>query len=125
MSTPFSISGALSYPADAPLPADPIPLTASGSFDSEASAVYKFSAAGTKAVDMGTLPAAGAKGLLVKVDAQLEAVTVDLTVNGGDEPLQLSAGGMLLYFNPSPVEGITSLSLAYGGACTVRIWVLG
>lgn len=125
MSTPYSISGAFSYPADASLPADPIALAASGSFDHEASAVLKLTGAGTKVVDMGTLPVAGAKALLVKVDPGSGVLPVLLTLNSGTEPLEVAAGGFILLSNPTPSAGITSVSIAYSGACTVRVWVLG
>ena len=125
MSTPYSISGALNYPADASLPADSIPLGASGSFDHEASAVLKLTGSGTQAVDLGTILAAGAKALLVKVDAGTGVQPVLLTINGGNQPLEVAAGGFLLVSNPVPGAGITAVSIAFTAACTVRVWALG
>lgn len=125
MSTPFSISGAFSYPADASLPADQIALAASGSFDHEASAVLKLTGTGTKTVDMGTIPAAGAKAFLVKLDAGSGVSPILVTLNGGTEPLEIAAGGFILVSNPAPVAGVTDMSIAYTTPCTVRVWALG
>lgn len=124
MSTPFSASGALSYPADASLPADPIGIAASGMFDHEASAVLKLTGTGTKNVDMGTIPNTGVKALLIKVDAGVSVPPVQVTLNGGDEPIEIAAGGFIFLSNPTPANGITTVSLAYTGACTVRVWAL-
>lgn len=124
MSTPYSASGALSYPADASLPADPISIAASGMFDHEASAVLKLTGTGTKAVDMGTIPNAGVKALLIKVDAGVAVPPVLVTLNGGDEPIEVAAGGFIFLSNPVPANGVASISVAYTGACVVRIWAI-
>lgn len=124
MSTPYSINGTLNYPADATLPADPVPFSASGSFDHEASAVLKLSGAGTKVVDMGTIPAGGAKAVLVKLDAGSGIPPIDVIVNGGNQPVQVSPGGFILVSNPTPTTGITALSIVYTAPCTVRVWAL-
>lgn len=124
MSTPYSASGALSYPADASLPADPIGIAASGMFDHEASAVLKLTGTGTKNIDMGTIPGTGVKALLVKVDAGVGVQPVQVTLNGSDEPIEIGAGGFIFLSNPIPSAGIDSVSVAYTGACVVRVWAL-
>ncbi len=126
MSTPYSVSGAFSYPADASLPADAIALTGAGSFDHEASAVLKLTGTGTKTVDMGTIPSAGAKALLVKVDANsVPGLTVLVAINGGTQPVEIAAGGFLFLSNPVPASGVATVSLTHSGSCTVRVWALG
>jgi hypothetical protein len=126
MSTPFSISGSVNYPADASLPADAIALAASGAFDNEASAVLKFSAPGSHSVDLGTLPVAGAKMVLVKVDAGSAVSPVLVGINGSNTgKVEVASGGFLLVSNPTPTAGITQLDLTIGSACTVRVFVLG
>lgn len=125
MSTPYSINGSLNYPADATLPADQVPIAASGSFGHEASAVLNLTGAGTKVVDMGTIPAAGAKAVLVKVDAGASVTPITVAINGGSQPVQVSAGGFILISNPSPTAGITALTITHTSSCVVRVWALG
>ena len=125
MSTPYSISGAFSYPPDASLPADPIPVSGSGSFDHEASTVLKLSGSGSKVVDMGTIPATGAKALLIKLDAGSGVSPIDVTFSGADTPIQIAAGGFILVSNPAPTTGVDAITIDYTTGCTVRIWALG
>lgn len=125
MATPFTISGSLNLPGDASLPADLIPLSASGSFSHQAEVVLKLTGAGTHSVGMGTLPAAGAKAVLIKVDADAVAPVL-VKINGSATgKVQLAAGGLLLVSNPTPVLGITALDIEYTAAACVRVWVLG
>lgn len=125
MATPFTITGALNLPADAGLAASAITVGATGSFDSESKEVLKLTGVGSHSVDMGTLPAEGAKVVLVKVDAGSSVAPVLLTINGGVAPIELAAGGVMLLSNPAPGAGVTSISIAHTTACVVRVWVLG
>lgn len=123
--TPFSIVAALNLPGDAGLPADQIPFNGSSSFGSAAESVLNLTGAGTKAVGLGSIATPGIMGLLIKVDPNSSGQPVNIVVNGSLTPLEISPGGGLLYFNPQPVAGITSLSVTYATSCVVRIWALG
>jgi len=75
---------------------------------------------------MGTLPVAGAKMVLIKVDPGAAVDPVVVRVNGSvTGGLELAAGGLLLVSNPAPAAGITALSIVYATTCIVRVWVLG
>jgi hypothetical protein len=43
----------------------------------------------------------------------------------GSIAFEVTTGGFFVFGSPSPVAGITSLSIAYTGAGRVRVWLLG
>lgn len=126
MTTPFTITGSLNLPGDAGLPAEAIPVSATGSFLSEEKSVLNLTGAGTRAVDAGTLPANGAKAVLIKVAAGTGVSPILLRINGSvTGKVEIAAGGVFLVSNPAPAAGITSIDIEHLTACTVRVWVLG
>jgi hypothetical protein len=125
MGTPFSIAAAFNLPGDNGLPPDPIPFQGNGSFTSLAEAVLTLSGSGTKALSLGSIPAAGCLAILIKVDPNTGGQPVYVTVNGASQPIEISPGGGFLYFNPTPVLGVTTISVAYASNCVVRAWALG
>jgi|HubBroStandDraft_1064217.scaffolds.fasta_scaffold226870_2 hypothetical protein len=125
MTTPFSIAATLQLPGDSGLPADPIPFNVSSQFGSLSEMVLNLSGSGTKAVALGTINTPGVVGLLIKMDPSATAQPVQVTVNGGSTPIEISPGGGFLYANPNPAAGITSLSIAFPTSCVVRIWAMG
>lgn len=128
MSTPFSWNGVLNLPPDTGQPIQSIEFGGSAQFDGRATAVLKLTGSGTHSVCFGTV-AAGAKGILVEVDADSTGLLspVNIQVNGGGAPgqMEVSPGGFWAYFNPSPVAGITSMDIVYTSDATVRVWILG
>jgi hypothetical protein len=126
MITPFAIAAALQLPGDSGLPPDPIPFNVSSSFASEADVILQLTGTGTQVVGFGSVVAPGAKCIGIKVDPGTSVQPVIATFNGSSTGgLELSSGAMLLYANPNPSAGVTSMSLAYTTSCTVRVWVLG
>lgn len=126
MSTPFSVDGKLNLPGTPGLPADALPFALSNQYDSKAEYEYNLpGSSGTKSVDFGTMPTEGAKLVLVVYEPSTSAPPIELTVNGGDEPIELTAGGFFALGSPSPQGGVTSLSIAHTGAGRVRVWLLG
>lgn len=123
MSTPWSALATLNFPGEPSLPADAVPASVSGVFDSEATAVFKLTGSGTKVV--GNVPSAGVKALLIKVDPGTGVLPILVTLNAASAPLEISAGGFILIANPNPTAGVTAISIAYTAACTVRVWALG
>lgn len=129
MSMPFAFAGTLQVPPDNSLPQDPIPFNASGSFDSASEGILNFpSGSATVVVSMGTLPAAGAKGIFIRYDAADNAVgapPVQIVLNSGSAPIELTLGGFIAITSPSPVAGITAVSVTRTAAAKLRFWFLG
>jgi hypothetical protein len=125
MATPFSFTGTLNLPGDDGLPADAIPFSLDSQFESLTRAVYKLTGSGTVAVNFGTIPSTGAKGVLVKYDFVAGALPVQISLGGSTPSHEICTGGFLVLFNPTPDDGITSLSIAHTGAGRVRVWLLG
>jgi hypothetical protein len=85
----------------------------------------ELSGSGTKTLDFGTSSPTGAKFVLVKVAAGQGVGPVLVHTNGAVSTEEVSAGGMKMLCSPSPIDGITSMSLEYTTAASVRVWVLG
>ena len=126
MATPFTAQAILNLPGTPGLAADPISFLLSSQYDSKAEFEYKLPAgSGSKTVDFGTMPSAGAKLVLAYYEPANAAPPIAITLNGGNQPLELTSGGTFLFCSPTPAAGITSMSLAYTGAGRVRVWLLG
>lgn len=130
MSAPFSTEGTLNLPGAPGLSADPLPFGFAGTYDAKASFEYLLPVGvpGTKTVDFGSIPTEGAKVLLVvleSVDDQTPSPPILITLNGGNQPVEVTAGGFLCVGNPVPVDGITSMVIAYTDTGKVRVWLLG
>lgn len=126
MATAFSIEGNLFVPPVSGAVAAPLPFGLAGTFDSKVEIDLELPAlAGSKSVDFGTLPVAGAKALLVSHEYVQGADPVLLTLNAADTPIELSTGGFLLLGSPVPVDGLISLSIAHTAAARVRVRLLG
>ena len=131
---PFTFSGALARP---PIPSAaqtniPIPVAAySSQFTTKSEDVLVLTGAGTQAVDMASLSAAGAKFMSVELgttnaSGQPTAAPVNVRVNGGTDDIELSAGGFLIFGSPNPTaSGILSLSLVYTQDAIVTVRVYG
>lgn len=130
MATPFQVNGTLLLPGAPALPQDPIPFGLVAQYDHKSELTLSVSGTGTKTVGFGTIPAAGAKCLvLVYEPASLPAgspaqAPVTVTLNGG-AALELSPGGFLALGSPTPAAGLVSLVVAHTGAATIHVWLLG
>ena len=127
MGTAFSVSAQLNLPGAPGLALDAIVHAVSSTYDSKAVEEYSFPASSsTQVVPFGTLPAAGAKLVLVAYEAATASVTpVTVAFNSQTPAIALQAGSFLVYANPSPAAGITALTLGYTGIGRVRVWLLG
>jgi hypothetical protein len=122
--TPIVFSGTLQDPADQSLPPDPIPFNFSGQYTQKSAGVLNLTGSGTIAIPFGTIGAPGAKLFCLRYDAgQQGAQAVLLTLNGGNQPEELTPGGMKVTADPAPTAGITAASLAYTAPCQVRYWI--
>jgi hypothetical protein len=124
-SQPVGFAGALQLSADPSLPADPIPFNFSGQFVALASGVLNIPSAGTTPFPFDGVPSVGAKGILIRYDAQAGAAVAQLALNSSLIPIELSPGSMLVYFNAAPAVGITSAALTTTTGCQIRFWILG
>lgn len=128
MSTPFTFNGALALPGTPGLPFDQIPVLLQAAYDSKAEFEYAFpSSSGTQSVNFGLMPSAGAKLVLVVYDqlGLTPSPVIGVALNGSSPVHEISPGGFLLLASPTPVAGITAMTISYTGVGKVRIWLLG
>jgi hypothetical protein len=129
MSAPYTISGTLTFPPDTGAANLPIAFSGSGQFTSRPADVLNLTGTGTEPLNLGTIPAAGAKAVLIEVDPDTNPPTktpVIIKVNGSATGgIEIAPGGCALIHNPSPVAGITALDAVYTSANVVRYWILG
>jgi hypothetical protein len=90
---------------------------------------YELSTSGTQVVDLSSLPATGAKLLVLQVDADPSpaAQPVKVRVNGGTATgeTEIAAGGFYMLGNPAPAVGISDLSLVYTSSVKLWVWAFG
>lgn len=126
MSSPYSITGSLSFVPDSGLAALAIPLLVSGQFDESVSLKLDIAAAGDTTVPVAGLGSGtGLKALLVKLDAGSVVSPIIVKLNGAVTGAEVSGGGFVLISNPTPTSGVTAVVVTAGSACTVRAWALG
>jgi hypothetical protein len=129
MATPFNAQGVLNLPGVPGLPAEPLPFGIASQYDSRANFDYLLpSSSGTKNVDFGTMPTpAGAKLVLLTYESvgNTPAPPIAVLLNGGNQAIEVTAGGFLCLGSPTPAAGITAMSISYTGAGKVRVWLLG
>jgi hypothetical protein len=124
-SQPVAFAGALQLAADPSLPNDPIPFNFSGAFVALANGLLNITGAGTTPIPFDGVPAAGAKGILIRYDAQTGAAALMLALNSSITPIELTPGSFLAYFDAAPSAGITTAALTATVGCQVRFWILG
>lgn len=122
---PFTVELTVNLPSDDGQDLAPIQYSFSGSVNSAVEYKLDLVGSGTKTLDFGTAPAAGAKFILVKVELGQGVAPVMVRPNGGTVAEEVSAGGAKMLCSPSPVAGITSMTLEYTTNASVRVWVLG
>lgn len=127
MSTPFTFTGVLTFPADPGGAGTPISINFANNFNQIIAETLSLTGSGSKSLDLSALNAgAGATALLVKVDSQVSGTPpVFLKVNSETVGEEVQPGGAKLLLNPSPASGIITLVVVYTGIATVRIWALG
>lgn len=123
---PYTLDATVTLPPDDGQPVATLDLTASGTFTHEVKMQLVLDAAGDEVVPFGSIPSTGAK--LVLIDYPVTASSdapIGVTINGGDEPLLISAGGGLIISSPNPSgAGITSMSINHTTTGTVKITLL-
>jgi hypothetical protein len=124
-SQPFAFAGALQLAADQSLPQDPIPFNFSGSFIALASGVLNITAPGTTPLPFDGVPTVGAKGIVIRYDAQVGGLPIQVALNAGSAPPELTPGSCMAYFNAAPTVGVTAATITVTAACQIRFWILG
>lgn len=123
---PVAFAGSFQLSPDQSLPQDGLPFNFSGTYVALVADLVNQSGAGSVAVPFGSINAPGAKGLLIRYDAQPSpAASVMLRLNGGVTDIELTPGSFFVYFNAAPAAGITAALLTFTAACQIRVWVLG
>jgi len=125
---PYTVNGTLDFPPDVGAPNLPIVFSGSGQFRSRPADILNLVGAGTQSVSFGTVPAAGAKIILVEVDpdATNTKTPVFVKINGSATgKIEVAPGGCMLIHNPKPVAGVASMDIEFSSDNTVRFWLMG
>lgn len=125
MSTPFSFVANFNLPGTPGLPDQPIPVNFLGQYDKKAEFELTFTGSGTQTVNLGSIVSPGAKLLILLQDAMTNAQVVLVKPNASLTALEVAPGGGVVWFNPTPVAGLTSLAFDFTAPGKVRVWVLG
>jgi len=118
---PFSFAGAFQYTPYSGAQPVPLPLNFSGNFTSKSDDKYEIVGAVTKAIDFGTVGAAGCKVLVVVYEQGASPIMLQI----GAQQIEMKPGSVEMYFNPSPTAGVTAANLITTVDATVRCLVLG
>lgn len=125
MATPFSFTSNFNLPGTPGLPDQPIPVNFLGQYDKKAEFEFVLSGSGTQTVNLGNIASPGAKLLVFLQDSIINAAPVLVKPNSTTTPLEVAPGGGIIWFNPTPAVGLTSLAFDYTAPGKVRAWLLG
>jgi len=120
---PFVLQGTLSYPPDVNQQPVAIPFGGSGNYTALLDVRLVMTGPGTEVVPFGTV--AGVKVMLIEYEMTTGAAPVQINVNGGTDDIELSPGGSWAYTSPTPVAGITAISIVRTADAVVRVRLLG
>ena len=120
---PFTISVTLQLPPDGQA-ATPVQFDFASSASSYTAYKLQLVDTGSKTLDLGTLSPLGAKLLFLKVDEGQNVAPVMVRINEETVGEEVSAGGGKLLVSPSPVTGITAITLEWSAATSVSVWAL-
>ena len=127
MAFPIIATLTLSAPPDEGLPPDELPFVMTASVEQRSVQRLKLTGSGSKVVDFGTIGGAGAKLIIIAVEAGVGVLPVTCRFNGGGSSgsTEISPGGYQCIASPGPVAGITALELFHTADVAVRVWVFG
>jgi hypothetical protein len=123
---PYTLNALVTLPPDDGQPIASLDLTASGSFTHKVELELVMDAAGDEVVPFGSIPSTGAKLVMVEYPVTSSAdAPIGITINGGDEPILISAGGGIILSSPTPTgAGIVSMSINHTTTGTVKVTLL-
>jgi hypothetical protein len=127
MSTPYTFTGALTFPPDPGGPQSPISISFADQFDQIIAETLTLAGSGSKTFDLSALSGGGgAKCLVVKVDPQVVGTpAVFVKVNSETVGEELQPGSFKVTGNLNPATGITSVTVVWTGVGKIRLWALG
>ena len=128
MSIPLVIQSTVTTPQIEGSADCPFPISFTSQYNHLVKNRLVFTGIGTKSVDFGSLALIGAKAIAVTVDVDVSpaALPVLVTINGGDEAIEISQGGFLLFGSPIPTAaGILSIDIAYASSVKMYVWIFG
>lgn len=117
---PFTATASLSFSPDGTLPEASQASAGSGAYDAKDDDQFNLTGSGSTTLTLKGV----AKGLQIVVDASATAAPINVRINGGTDDIEISPGGHLQLYNPVPVGGITSVTIAYTTANVVKVIAL-
>lgn len=123
---PFTVQIAVTLPPDDGQPVGAQGYDSAGTFTHKSEQELILSGSGTQVVSFGTIPSTGAKLLFIEYPQESTSnAVINMRINGSSDNVPLFPGGSMLLSAPTPTgTGITSLSLVYTAAATVRVLAL-
>lgn len=123
---PYTLNAQVTLPPDDGQPAAIRDLLASGSFTHKVESELVLPTSGTRVVSFGTIPASGAKLVMLEYPVTTVAdAEINLLINGSVTPFPISPGGGVILSSPTPGgSGITSLSIVHTTTGTVKVTLL-
>lgn len=127
MASPITALLTLTVPPDDGLPPDDLPFVMTTSYEQRSIQTLRLQGAGSKQVDFGTIGGAGAKFLVIALNAGVGVPPIVCRYNGGGSSgsTEISPGGFTCHASPGPVNGITALEVFHTSNATVKIWIFG
>lgn len=123
---PYTLEAYATLPPDDGQPVGTLDLTASGTFTHKVAMELVMDAAGDEAVPFGSIPSTGAKLAFIEYPVTSSAdAPIEVTINGADAGIPISAGGGVILSSPSPTgAGITSMTITHTTTGTVKVTLL-
>ena len=127
MATPFTLSGELLLPVDPGQPNSSAPFSVVDNFESRVDYELNYTGSSTEILSLGTMPAAGAKAIVLELEFGATVAPINLRFNGGGSSgqVEVSPGGFFVLASPVPAIGVTAISIVHTTAVKIRLRILG
>jgi len=122
---PLVVQGTVQFPPDEGQQPVPVAFGYTGQYTQVIDARLSMVGAGSTSVPFGSIGAPGVKTVLLEYEADPAAAPITVKFNGSTDGIELQPGGILLYTNPLPSTGITSISLVRTSDAVVRARLFG
>ena len=127
--TPFTSAVSLTYPPDDGAAAVARSNSVTGTYQNKVDLDLVLSGSSTHTVCFGTLATTGAKAVQIEVapvEAGGSAAPINVIINGGSDPWEISQGGHLSLGSPAPTAaGILSMDIVHTQDACVKVRLLG
>lgn len=122
---PLVIQGTVLFPPDEGQQPVPVAFGFTGQYTQIVDSRLALTGAGTTSVPFGGIGAPGIKAVLLEYEEDAVAAAVTVKFNGSTDGIELKPGGLILYTNPVPSTGITSISLVRTSDAVIRVRLFG